>query len=1032
MIFPVGSNTTLETIATFGAMFFLFTSGVKTDPGMIRQNGRKSIVVGFLAFLTPLVLAVSLALILTKFIPMDKSLADSLHLIAGSQALTGFIVIACHLTELKIVNTDLGRLAVSAAIVGDLLGISTTAIYFASQQSKADPMDAILGILTTLLLVAFIVYVIRPLTLYMIKGTPGGTTVKQVHVFALFLTVLVVGFFSETVGQHFVLGPLILGLALPDGPPLGSELVEKLDSLVSFLLFPTYLAILKDQEFALTVLSVLLLTTVISPLMRALYDPSKRFISSKKNNIQHAKRNAELRILVCIHKQENVPSILNILEISHPTIETPISVIILQIIELMGRYTPILVAHKPDHNYMCGNVRTQNIVNAFTQFEMQSQGITSIHPFTAIAHFATMHDDICNLAIDKRNNYNEVYSNNRRINNFVKAGNFDSALQLFEEMTTRDAVSFNLMITAHARYGYSQEGFHLYKNMVSIGIKEKETPFTFSSVLSICSDLGFYQEGSQVHCRAILLGFDLDLFVGSALVNLYMQCKVVNAALQLFDELPERNVATWNSILRGFCGLGCSDELLDFFLKMKWDGVEPNEVTLSYVIHGCSVGQFLNQGKQLHCHVFKLGWVESNMFVANALVDFYSSCGSLIDARNSFECILPEDVISWNSIIYVFANHGLSLEAIGLFGRMQSWGKKPSIRSFVGFLNFSSETRNVILGEQIHGFVLKVGFDQAGNHVRSALIDMYGKCRKIESSVALFEGNPERSIECCNSLMTSLLHCGIVEDVIELFGLMVDEGIGIDHVTFSTTLKALSLSASASLVSCEVIHCCAIRSGFESNVVVSCSLIDAYSRSGHIKLSSQIFEQILEPNLICFTSLITGYARCGMGKEGLEMLKLLIKKGLKPDQITFLSVLTGCSHSGLVEEGLSMFELMKTVYGILPDQRHYSCMVDLLGRAGLLKEAEDLLKLPELKGDSVLWSSLLLSCRIHRNKEVGNRAAEALMELQPNDPAAYVQASGFYSDIGDVETSMKIREMKMLMKLRKELGCSLIEISNHN
>ncbi|PIA61913.1 hypothetical protein AQUCO_00200124v1, partial [Aquilegia coerulea] len=477
-VFPIGSNTALETIATFGAMFFLFQNGLKTDPGMIRINGQKSIIIGVLAFGTPLVLSVLLAFILTHFIDMDKSLADSLHLIAGSQALTGFIVIACHLTELKIVNTDLGRLAVSAAIVGDLLGISTTALYFASQQSKADPLDAILGIVSTLLLVAFIVYGIRPLTLHMIKGTPGGETVKEVHVFALFLAILIVGFISETIGQHFVLGPLILGLALPDGPPLGSELVRKLDSLVSFLLFPTYLAvsglktnvdslslkssllvmlivvfagfvkvvatmlpclylnmawrdafvlgltmntkgivelllyniwkdaqILEDQEFALTVLSVLLLTAVISPLTRALYDPSKRFISSKKNNIQHAKRNAELRILVCIHKQENVPSIINILEISHPTTEAPICVIILQFVELMGRCTPILVAHKPDHNFMCGNVRTQNIVNAFTQFEMQSQGITSMHPFTAIAHFATMHDDICNLAIDKKVNF---------------------------------------------------------------------------------------------------------------------------------------------------------------------------------------------------------------------------------------------------------------------------------------------------------------------------------------------------------------------------------------------------------------------------------------------------------------------------------------------------------------------------------------------------------------------------------------------------------------------------------------------------
>ncbi|KAF9626695.1 hypothetical protein IFM89_038790 [Coptis chinensis] len=565
--------------------------------------------------------------------------------------------------------------------------------------------------------------------------------------------------------------------------------------------------------------------------------------------------------------------------------------------------------------------------------------------------------------------------------------------------------------------------------MVLIGIREN--PSTFSSVLSVCSNGGFYKEGVQVHCRAVLLGFDMNLYVGSALVDFYMQCGCCDIGLKLFDELPERNLATWNSVFRGLCGMGscCLTELLE---KMKLDGVEPNEVTLSYVIRGCSVGQFLGQGKQLHCFVIKLGWVESNLFIANGLVDFYSSCNCFVDAKKCFDCIDPEDVISWNSIVYVYAKNGLLCEALELFGEMRSWGKKPSVRSFLGFLNVSNDSQNVRFGKQIHGFVLKSGLEQENAHVQSALIDMYGKCGNIESSVYLFEGITERTLECCNSLMTSLLHCGIVEDVIEMFGLMVDEGVGLDNVTFSTTLKVLSLSASAGLVSCELVHCCVIISGFESDIVVSCSLIDAYSRSGHVNFSRKIFEQIVDPNLICFTSIISGYARSGMGKEGLEILELLIQGGLEPDVITFLSVLTGCSHSGLVEEGLAVFKSMGTVYGVYPDRRHYSCMVDLLGRAGLLEEAEELLKLPAVKGHSVMWSSLLQSCRIHCNTEVGKRAAEALMELQPNDSAAYVQASAFYSEIGDVETSIKIREMKMALKMKRELGCSSIEIRNQS
>ncbi|KAF5194867.1 Cation/H(+) antiporter [Thalictrum thalictroides] len=519
-IFPRSSHSTLETIASFGVMFFLFQTGVKTDTGLIKQNGHKSIVIGSLVFFFPLVIAVSLALVLRYLVEMDKSLAGALPMIAGSMSLSGFPVISSNLTELKIINTELGRLAISSSMITDLLGISWTAVSLALQQSHTDPLDALLGIASTIGMLAFIVWVIRPMTMSIVKHTPLGEPVRETHISFLFVAILVVGFISESIGQHFVLGPLVLGLALPDGPPLGAELVEKLDSLVSYVLFPTYLAvsglktnvftielrsiwivativifaflvkvaaamlpclycnmpwqeafvlgltlntkgifelllynvwkdsnvntssstniyfidrfirsvththtrtlairketstfcclsiqILKEQEFALTVFAVVMLTAFISPLMRILYYPSKRFVSSKKNNIQHAKHDAELGILVCVHKQEHVHSLINILEISHPTTETPIAVVLLQLVELLGRAAPVLVAHHPDHNYMCGNTRTRNIVNAFKQYEMQNQGLTCVQAFTGIAHFATMDDDICHLAIDKRVNF---------------------------------------------------------------------------------------------------------------------------------------------------------------------------------------------------------------------------------------------------------------------------------------------------------------------------------------------------------------------------------------------------------------------------------------------------------------------------------------------------------------------------------------------------------------------------------------------------------------------------------------------------
>ncbi|KDP26607.1 hypothetical protein JCGZ_17765 [Jatropha curcas] len=621
-----------------------------------------------------------------------------------------------------------------------------------------------------------------------------------------------------------------------------------------------------------------------------------------------------------------------------------------------------------------------------------------------------------------------IYSKNRVVDNLIKSGRLDAAHKLFDQMLMRDVVTCNLMIFGYGKYGNPKQALYLYSEMVSERIVESAS--TFSSVLSICSNSGFFREGIQVHCRAIKLGFGFNLYIGSSLVGLYMRLGLIDLALKLFDELPERNLATWNLVLRGFCELGLFDELLGLYNEIKLDNVELNGLSFCYLIRGCSNKRFFDEGSQLHGHVIKVGWVDTNIFVANALVDFYSACGCLSEAKKSFQAIPMEDVLSWNSMLSVYADNGLFLDALELLYIMQFWGKKPSIRSFVGFLNLSSKTGNALFGMQIHCCVIKMGFDNGSVHVQSALIDMYGKCGDIKNAVSTYESLPMTSLECCNSLMTSLLHCGIVDDVFEMFGLMVDEGIGLDEVTFSTVLKALSESVLVSLESCGLVHCCAIKLGYESDVSVSCSLIDAYLRSGHVLLSQKVFEQIPLPNVFCFTSIINGFAWNGLGKQCLEMLEAMIRKGLKPDRVTFLCVLTGCSHSGLVEEGRLVFNSMESLHGISPDRDHFSCMVDLLGRAGLLDEAEELLEQTPGRGDCVMWSSLLRSCRVHRNETVGRRAAKILLGLDPEDFAVHLQVSNFYSETGEFEASMQIKEIAIARKMTKEIGHSLIGLNS--
>ncbi|CAA0833109.1 Tetratricopeptide repeat (TPR)-like superfamily protein [Striga hermonthica] len=592
-------------------------------------------------------------------------------------------------------------------------------------------------------------------------------------------------------------------------------------------------------------------------------------------------------------------------------------------------------------------------------------------------------------------------------------------------MPERDVVTWNTMISGHYRSGFLEQSLRLYGQMVSQGILEN--PSTFSTVLSMCAIGKFFEEGLIVHCRAIVFGFCNNVYIGSALVDLYLRMGLTDVALRLFGALKERNLATWNIVLRSLCEAGKSKDFLSIYNEMKYDGLEPNGLTFCYLIQGCGHGRFLDEGLQLHCFVIKNGFVNLNLFVANALVDFYSACGKLIETKKSFAVIPKEDVVSWNSMVSVCAANGYSFEALEFFNRMQFWGKRPSSCSIAAFLKLSSMAGNLLLGKQIHCYTLKLGFNTV--FVQSALIDMYGKCGDLQCSVGVFNSIGKRTVECCNPLMTSFLKSGLTEDAIDLFGLMLDEKIGFDETSLSLALKALSNSnvGPASSASCPMLHCCAVKSGFESDVSILCSLIDTYSKSGRPESSFRLFRQIRSPDVLCFTSIISALARDGKGKECVRMLYEMVEKGIKPDNVTFLSVLTGCNHSGLVEEGRLVFSWMRAHFGPSAERRHYSCMADLLGRAGLLDEAEELIEGSPWEGDYVIWSSVLRSCRIHQHERVGRRAVKKLMEIEPDNPSGWAQASSFYWEIGDFEAAKECREIGFARKVGKEIGRSWIE-----
>ncbi|KMT05421.1 hypothetical protein BVRB_7g175480 [Beta vulgaris subsp. vulgaris] len=479
-VFPAKSRILLENLSVFSLMLFIFLLGVKMDLAMALRSGKKPIAIGILGFLIPYTLASLVSFLLQKFVSLDHEILRVLPFIVETQSMSAFPVIACFLADLKILNSEIGRLASSSSVVSDVFQWSLMTLRFAVRIAKAKSFSSFVGsFMSVSLFIVLALYGIRPAVLWAIRKTPEGEPVKERYIFGVLVALLGCGFIGEVIGLSAVIASFIVGLVIPDGPPLGAALSEKLDSFVSVLLMPIFFGIcglqmdvfaiqklknvgviqlvvfaafigkimgtiapplfyrmpfrdalslslimnakglielallnhkmkdsgMSDECFAVMIISVVFVTGVLSPIVKILYDPSRRYVAFKRRAIRHHKRNEELRILSCVHSADNVNTIMDVVHVSHPTKESPINLTVIHLTRLTGRSSSLLVAHQPRETSSPYPSQSERIFNAFKKLEQQYQGLYMVHCFKGISPYASMHNDVCSIALEKRTSF---------------------------------------------------------------------------------------------------------------------------------------------------------------------------------------------------------------------------------------------------------------------------------------------------------------------------------------------------------------------------------------------------------------------------------------------------------------------------------------------------------------------------------------------------------------------------------------------------------------------------------------------------
>eukprot|EP00257_Ricinus_communis_P008173 XP_002525463.2 pentatricopeptide repeat-containing protein At1g09220, mitochondrial [Ricinus communis] len=440
--------------------------------------------------------------------------------------------------------------------------------------------------------------------------------------------------------------------------------------------------------------------------------------------------------------------------------------------------------------------------------------------------------------------------------------------------------------------------------------------------------------------------------------------------------------------------------------------------------------------QQLHSHLLINGLLSHSMLLFNTLLRCYSLSNSphlafslynqlqQVYFHSSLLPAFPFDTFTYTFLINASTNS--SCPRIGI--QFQSLITKVGFRSHV---YVHTALVNMYLASGFLGNAL-LAFDEMPekNSVTwNVMITGLVKWGKLEFARSFFDDMPEKNVVSWTGIIDGYVRMNRITEGLALFRRMVSfEGIAPSEITILAILPAIS--GIGELQNCGLIHCLVEKRGFNSSDIrVTNSIIDTYAKCGCIVSASRFFEEISveRKNLVSWTSIISGFAMHGMGQEAVKRFENMERTGLKPNRVTFLSVLNACSHGGLVAEGHEFFEKMVNQYSILPDIKHYGCLVDMLGRTGRLEEAEKLaLGIPSEIVNAVIWRTLLGACSFHGNSEIGERVTRKIMEMERGYGGDYVLMYNIFAGVGRFEDAERLRVLMDERNAFKVPGHSLV------
>lgn len=495
------------------------------------------------------------------------------------------------------------------------------------------------------------------------------------------------------------------------------------------------------------------------------------------------------------------------------------------------------------------------------------------------------------------------------------------------------------------------------------------------------------QHLKQAHAVVLRSSHFQDHYVAGTLVKLYTNPQFSNFtfALKVFDYVLNPNVFVWNMLIRGCLENNEPFMAISFYGKLVAMNARPNKFTYPSLFKACTLVQAAEEGLQVHAQVVKHGF-SGDGHIKSAAIQMYASLGRLEEAR----CILNKagesDVICWNAMVDGCFKFGDVEAAKECFQQM------PSRK--IGSWN--------------------------------VMVSGFAKCGMMEDARQVFDDMNEKDEISWSAIVDGYVKGGYFKEALEIFHKMHSEKIRPRKFILSSVLAACANLGA--LEQGKWIHECVKRNSLRLDSVLGTALLDMYAKCGRLDMAWEVFENMSERETFTWNAMIGGLAVHGRADDAIELFSKMQRNKLKPNGITFVNVLNACAHAGLVDKGLKILSFMKKIYGIEPEVEHYGCVVDLLGRAGLISEAEELIHKMPMEPSAAVWGALLGACRIHGNVEVGEKVGRILLELEPHNSGRYALLSNIYAKAEKWDDIAKLRKLMKNRGIKTIPGVSMIDL----